>query len=83
MELEKNGVREKSFWGVLVFGHPYWLSSNNTEFNAEHENTCPFLCHIGSPIPTFRGMYLHVTVRKNIFLQFFVKNSPDICISNI
>ena len=55
MELEKNGVREKSFLGVLVFGHPYCSSINSTEFNVEHENTCSFPCHIGSSTPTFRG----------------------------
>ena len=30
MELEKNRVREKTFLGVLVFGHPYCLGINST-----------------------------------------------------
>ena len=57
MELEKNGVREKLFWGVLVSGHPYCSSINSTQFNVEQGNTCSFLCHIGSSIPIFRDMY--------------------------
>ena len=73
MELEKNRVREKSFLGVLVFEHPYWLSSNNTEFNAEYENTCPFPYHIGNSIPTFRDMYLYVIARKKNFYNFLYK----------
>ena len=62
MESDKNRVR-KSFLGVLVFGHPYCSSRNNTEFKAEYENTCQFPCHIGSSILTFRDMYAHVVVR--------------------
>ena len=74
MELERNGVREKSFLGVLVFGHPYCSSIDSTHFNVEHENTCSFLCHIGSSILTFRDMYLHVIVRKkNCFIIFCIK----------
>ena len=64
MELEKNGVRKKSFLGVLVFGHPYCSSINSTVFNVEHENTCPFHCHIGSSINNISGhvikFYTHV-----------------------
>ena len=67
MELKKNGVSEKSFLGVLVFGHPYCSSSNSTEFNVEHQDTCPFPCHLGSSIPKFRNIYLHVIVRNKIF----------------
>ena len=48
MEFEKNGVREKSFLGVLVFGHPYCSSINSTHFNVEHENKCSCPCHIGT-----------------------------------
>ena len=74
MELEKNGVREKSFLRVLGFGHPYCLSINNTQFNVEHQNTCSFSCHIGSSIPTFWDTYLHVTVRKkNCFVMLCIK----------
>ena len=62
MELEKNGVREKSFLVVLVFGHPYCSSINRTEFNVEYKNACPFPCHIGNSIPTFQEMYLHTIV---------------------
>ena len=68
MEEEKIGVREKSFLGVLVFGHPYCSSISITEFNVEHENTCSFPCHIRSFIPTIRDMYLHAIVQKNIVL---------------
>ena len=50
MELEKNRVRKKSFYGVLVFGHPHCSSINNTEFKVEQKNACPFPCHIGSSI---------------------------------
>ena len=67
MELEKNGVREKSFLGVL-FGYPFCSSINSTEFNVECENACPFPCHIGSSIPTFWDLYLHVIVPKKIVL---------------
>ena len=63
--IELDGVKEKSFLGVLVFGHPYCSSNNSTEFNDEHENTCLFPCHIGSSIPTFRDMYSHVILEKN------------------
>ena len=74
MELEKNGVREKSFLGVLVFGHAYCSSINSTQFNVEHENTCSFPCHIGSSIPTFLDMYLHVIVpKKGCFIIFCIK----------
>ena len=61
-------IREKSFLGVLVFGHPYCSSINSTKFNVEHENTCSFPCHIGSSIPTFWDMYLHVIVQNKIVL---------------
>ena len=70
MELEKNGVREKSFLGVLVFGHPYCSSINSTQFNIELENTCSFPCHIGSSNPTFWDMYL---CKKNCFIFFCIK----------
>ena len=75
MELEKNGVREKSFLGVLVFGHPYCSSINSTQFTVEHENTCSFPCHLGSSVPTFGDMYLHVVTceKKNFFLIFCIK----------
>ena len=74
MQLEKNGIREKLFLEVLVFGHPYCSSINITHFDVEHKNTCSFPCHIGSSIPTFRDMYLHVIVRKKIcFIIFCIK----------
>ena len=76
MELEKHGVRVKSFLGVPVFGHPYCSSINSTQFNVQHENSCSFDCHIGSSIPTFQDMYLHVIVRKkNCFIIFLYKIS--------
>ena len=57
-----------------MFGHPYSSSINSTQFNVEHENRCLFPCHIGSSIPTFRDMYLHVLVRKiNCFLILCIK----------
>ena len=72
--IELNGVWEKSFLGVLVFGHPCCLSIDNTHFNVEHKNTCSFPCHIGSSILTFWDMYLHVIVRKkNCFIIFCIK----------
>ena len=67
MELEKNGVREKSFLGVL-FGYSYCSSINSTEFNVERGNAYPFPCHIGSSIRTFQDLYLHVIVPKKIVL---------------
>ena len=67
MELEKNEVKEKSFLGVLVFGHPYCSSINSTEFNVP-QNACPFPCHIGSSIPTSRNLYFHAIVPKKIVL---------------
>ena len=60
MELEKNGISEKSFLGVLVFVHPYCWSINSTEFNVEHENTCPLPCHIGSFINNISGHAVRV-----------------------
>ena len=66
--IELDGVREKSCLGVLVFGHPYCSSIKSTDFNLEHKNTCPFPCYIGSSIPTFLDMHLHVIVRKKIVL---------------
>ena len=71
MEFQKNGVREKSFLGVLVFGHPYCSSINSTHFNFEHENKCSCPCHIGSSILTFRDMYLYAIV-QNKLLKCFV-----------
>ena len=68
MELEKNGVREKSFLGVLVLGIHIARALTALSLNVEHENTCSFPCHIGSSIATFRDMYLHVIVRKKIAL---------------
>ena len=70
MELEKSGVRQKSFLGVLVFGHPYCSSINSIEFNVEHEKTCSFPCHIGSSIPTFWGHVLTCDCAKKIVLCF-------------
>ena len=67
MELKKNGVREKSLLGILVFRHPCCSSSHSNDFNAEHENTCPFPCHLGRSIPTFQEMYLHSIVRNKLF----------------
>ena len=61
----------KSFLAVLVFWHPYCSSINSTHFNFEHENTFSFPCHIGSSILLFRDMYLHVIVRKEIFVIIF------------
>ena len=63
MQLEKNRLLP-----VLVFWHPYCSSINSTQFNVEQENACLFPCHIGSSIPTFWGMCLHVIVRKKIVL---------------
>ena len=70
-ELERNGIRKKPFWGVLVFGHPYCWSINSAEFNVERENKCPFHCHIRSS--TFRDMYLHIIVLKKLFYNFLYK----------
>ena len=67
MELKKSGVREKSLLGMLVFRYPCCSISHSTEFNAKHENTCPFPCHVGSSIPAFREMYLHSIVRNKLF----------------
>ena len=74
MELEKNGVTEKSFLGVLVFGHPCCWSINSTQFTVEHGNTCSFPCHLGSSIPMFRDMYLQEIVpKKNCLIIFCIK----------
>ena len=78
MKLEKNGVRKKSFLGVLVFGHSCCLSINSTEFNVEYKQTCPFYCHIGSSINNISGHVLTCNCAKKIVLQFFVLNSPYI-----
>ena len=80
---ELDGVREKSFFGELVLGHPHCSSSNSTEFNDEHENKCPFSSHTGSSILTFREIYLHVIVQKKFFSIIFLHEIHHICISNI
>ena len=67
MLIALDGVREKSFLRALVFGHPYCSSINSTEFNAEHENTCPFPCHIGSSINNILGhMFTCNCAKKNV-----------------
>ena len=67
-ELERNGIRKKPFWGVLVFGHPYCWSINSAEFNVERENTCPFHCHIRSSINNVLGHVLTYYCAKKIIL---------------
>ena len=56
-----------SVW-ALIFS-----SMNSTEFNIEHENTCPYPCHKGSSINNISGMYLHVTVLEQLFYNFLYK----------
>ena len=88
--LELNGAGEKWSQRKIIFGGtsvwaPYCSSTDSTQFNFEHENTCSIACHIGSSFPTFQDMCLHVTVRKkNCFIifciiltiyNFFKKNS--------
>ena len=74
MELEKDGVREKSFLGALVFGHSYCSSINSTEFNVEHKKTCPFPCHTGRPIDNISGHLLTCNcANKNCFIIFCIK----------
>ena len=63
MELEK-----KSFWGVLVFVHPYCSGINSTEFKVEHKNTFPSPCHIGSSINNILGHVLTCNCAKKIVL---------------
>ena len=67
-ELERNGIRKKPFWGVLVFRHPYCSSINSTEFNVERENTCPFHCHIGTSINNVSEHVLTYYCAKKIIL---------------
>ena len=55
---------KKSFLGVLVFGNPYCSSINSTEISVEHENTCPFPCHIGSSINNSLGHVLTFNCAK-------------------
>ena len=72
--IELDGVREKSFLGVLVFGHLYFPSINSTEFNVEHKNTCPFLCHIGSSINNISGQVITCNcAKKNCLIIFCIK----------
>ena len=49
-----------SVWAPILFEQ----FQNSTGFNTQHENTCPFSSHIGSYIPTFRGMYFNLTAWK-------------------
>ena len=71
MQLEKNGVGEKLFLGVVVSGHPYFSNSKSTEFNVEHKNTCSFPFYISSSISTSRDMYLPKIVRKLFFYNLY------------
>ena len=75
--VESDGVKwelkKNNFLGVRGLGHPYCSSSNNTENSTECESTCPFHCEIGSSIPTFRDMHLHVIVQKKLFYNFLYK----------
>ena len=75
MGLEKNGIRKKSFLGVLVFGNLYCPSINSTQFNVEHENTCSFHYHIGSSsFPTFRDLnVLKCNCAKKKIIIFCIK----------
>ena len=80
--IELDGVKEKSILGVLVFG-PNCQSSDSTEFNAEHENTSLYPCHIGGSIPTFRdkkyidiSIYIFFCIKFTIYMYIkYVKNS--------
>ena len=65
--LEKNGVTEKPFLGVLSFGHPC-SSINRTDFNVEHENTCPLPSYIGSSINNISGHVLTCNCARKIVL---------------
>ena len=74
MLTELDGVREKSFLGVLVFGYPYCLGINSTEFSVEHENTYPFPCYIGSSMNNISGHVLTCNcAEKNCSIIFYVK----------
>ena len=74
MLIEFDGVREKSFLGVLVFGYPYCLGINSTEFSVEHENTYPFPCYIGSSMNNISGHVLTCNcAEKNCSIIFYVK----------
>ena len=75
MKLEKNGVRKKSFLVVLVFRHLYCSNINSTAFNVEHENTCPFHCHIGRSINSISAHGLTCNCAKNYFIIFCIKFS--------
>ena len=57
-----------------MFGHPYCSSINSTEFNVEHENICPFHCHIGSSINNISGDVLTCNcAKKKLFYNFLYK----------
>ena len=67
-------IRAKWSWRKMELEkNPYCSIIKCTYFNVEHENTCFFPCNIGSSIPTFRDMYLHVTVQKKLFYNFLYK----------
>ena len=72
--IELDGVTEISFLGVLVFGYPYCLGINSTEFSVEHENTCIFPCHISSSMNNISGHVLTCNcAKKNCSIIFCVK----------
>ena len=66
---ELDGVRKKSFLGVLVFGHTHFSSINSIAFNVEHENTCPFHCHICSSINNISGHALTCNCAKKFCVK--------------
>ena len=68
MELEKNHFRSTSVWASN------FRSINSTEFNVEHENTCPFPCHLGSSINNISGQVLTCNcAKKNYLIIFCIK----------
>ena len=42
---------------------------NKSGFEIDQRKTCPFSLQIGSSVPTFMDMYLHLLLWKNFFLQ--------------
>ena len=67
MELEKNGVREYYCLGIHITRAVTALSLLlSTKIHS-------FLCHISSSIPTFKDMYLRVTVHHIIHVYQIYK----------
>ena len=69
---------EKKYFGVTSVWAPMLLVQfqNRSGIEIEHGITCLFPSQIGSSIPTFGDIHLHLLVSKNFSLQLLAWFSP-------